>query len=239
MGDGKPTGASQQATDEDGEPDLNLVEPGAVSGSVDETDAMSGVAEKGGARAHASEMTAFAFDAQILLDATLLSHQTHQCFGLMGVELVGDKDPGGLWIGLDRLDDVGSEVGFGTRGSHAGSHDLSGGHIQGGNQTPGAVSVVFKFLSLYVTGLHGQRRVETFEGLDASHLIGARHMRPRYSKRRSGLVHLTHGANLRRQFSGVVGGWSEPIPLQMRLQSARLLKNAPPCGQKSSPRYRV
>jgi hypothetical protein len=33
--------------------------------------------------------------------------------------------------------------------------------------------LVFKLLSLDVTGLHGQRGVETFEGLDAGHLIGA------------------------------------------------------------------
>jgi hypothetical protein len=29
-------------------------------------------------------LAAFAFDAEIVLDATLLSHQTHQALGLMG-----------------------------------------------------------------------------------------------------------------------------------------------------------
>jgi hypothetical protein len=49
--------------------------------------------------------------------------------------------------------------------------------------------LVFKFLSLDVTVLHGQPGVETFEGLDAGHLIGARHMGTRrgehWSDRRS------------------------------------------------------
>ena len=79
------------------------------------------------------------------------------------------------------------------------------------------MSVVFKFLSLDVTWLHGQRRVETFEGLDAGHLIGTGHMRARSGQRRSGLIHLTHRANLFGQFDGVVGGGSKPIPLTMGL----------------------
>jgi len=94
---------------------------------------------------------------------------------------------------------------------------LSRGHIQISDQTLGAVSVVFKFLSLDVTGLHGQRRVETFEGLDAGHLIGTGHMRTRSGERRSGLIHLTDRTNLCGQVDGVVGRGSEPIPLTMGL----------------------
>ncbi len=54
---------------------------------VDQANAMAGIGEKGSARVHAGEMAAFAFDGQFLLDATLRSHQTHQRFRLMGVEL--------------------------------------------------------------------------------------------------------------------------------------------------------
>ena len=45
-----------------------------VSGSIHEANAMSGVAEKGCARAHAGEMATFAFDAQVILDITLRSY---------------------------------------------------------------------------------------------------------------------------------------------------------------------
>ena len=178
---------------------------------------MVGLGEKGGTRAHAGEVAAFAFDAEILLDTTLRSDQAHQRFRLMGVELIGDEDPGGFWIGLERLGDVSGKVGFGARGTKAGGHDLSGGHIKIGDQTQGAMALIFKFLSLDMTRLHGQRGAETFEGLDAGHLIGARHMGARCSKRRRGLIHLTHRANLRGQFSGVVGRRGEPVPLQMGL----------------------
>ena len=51
------------------EPDLNLVEPGTVSGGIHEANAMSGVGEKGCTGAHAGEMATFAFDAQVFLDS--------------------------------------------------------------------------------------------------------------------------------------------------------------------------
>ncbi len=186
----------KQATHEDREPDLNLVEPGTVSGSVRETNAMARVGEKGCTGAQAGEMATFAFDAQFLLDVTLRSDQAHQRFGLMSVKLIGDKDPGRLGVSLNGLSDVSGKVGFGARGSNTGSHDLSSGHVQVGNQTQGAMPLVFKFLSLDVTGLHGQRGVETFEGLDAGHLIGARHVCARRGEQWGGLIHLTHRADL-------------------------------------------
>jgi hypothetical protein len=37
-----------------------------------------------------------------------------QRFGLMGVELIGKKGPGGLLIGLNGLGDMSGEVGFGV-----------------------------------------------------------------------------------------------------------------------------
>src|SRR6266699_613822 len=96
---------------------------------------MARIGEKSGPRRHSGERAAFAFDAQILLDVTLRSHQTDQSLGLMRVELIGDEDPGGLWVGLDGLDDVSGKVGFGACRSNAGGHDLPAGHVKVGNQT--------------------------------------------------------------------------------------------------------
>jgi hypothetical protein len=71
----------------------------------------------------------------------------------MSVGLIRDEYPCGLWVGLDGLGDVGGEVSFSTRGSKAGCHDLPGGHIQIGDQTLGAMSLVLERLALDVTGL--------------------------------------------------------------------------------------
>ncbi len=178
---------------------------------------MAWIGEKSGTSAHASEMTAFAFDAQILLDVTLYRHQTNQGFGLMRVELIGDEDPGGLWIDLEGLPDVSGKVGFGACRPYARCHDLPGGYVEVGNQTLRTMPLVFELLALDMTGLDGQGRVQTFQGLDTRHFIGTHHMRARRSKRRCCLVDLADRADLLSQFSGVVGWGSEPIPLAMGL----------------------
>ena len=72
--DGDPTGASEQAANQDREPDLNLVQPGTVPGRVDQANAMGRVREKGGPRLHRGQMAAFAFNPQFLLDATQLGY---------------------------------------------------------------------------------------------------------------------------------------------------------------------
>ncbi len=61
--------AFEQCTDQNTEPDLDLIEPGAMLGSVLEHDFMAGIAEKSSATGHRGEDTALAFDTQILLDA--------------------------------------------------------------------------------------------------------------------------------------------------------------------------
>jgi hypothetical protein len=121
----------------------------------------------------------------------------------MGVELIRDKDPAGVRIGLDSLGDVSGKVGSSARGSNAGSHDLSGCDVQVGDQTLRAMSAIFEFLALDVTRLYGQRGMEPLKGLDADHLIGTCHMRARRSEHRGGHIHLTDRADLLGQFGGV------------------------------------
>jgi hypothetical protein len=68
-----------------------------------------------------------------------------------------------------------------------------------------------------MSGLDGQRGVQTLQGLDTRHFIGTHHMRAPCSKRRGGLVDLADRADLLGQFRRIVGWWSEPIPLAMGL----------------------
>ena len=124
-------------------------------GGRHEANTMARIGEKRRACAHGGEMAAFAFDAQVFLDATLLSHQAHQRLGLVGIELIGDKEPGGLWIGLDGLGDVSGEVRFGARGSDAWGNDLTRGHVEIGDQTLRAMAAVFEFHAFYLAWSHG------------------------------------------------------------------------------------
>lgn len=155
MRGGEPAGASEQAANQDREPDLNLVQPGAVPGRVNEANAMGRIREKGGSCLHRGQMTAFALDAEILLNATSLGHQADERFGLMRVELIGNEDPTRLLIALNGFCDVSGKVGFGAGGSKTGSHNLASDSIQIGNQTQCAMPFLLKFLALDVTRLHG------------------------------------------------------------------------------------
>ena len=77
--------------------------------------------------------------------------------------------------------------------------------------------LVFEFLALDVTGLHGQGRVQTLQGLDACHLIRAHQMRALCSKDGGGFIDLTNGADLFGQLGGIVGRWGQPVALTMGL----------------------
>ena len=131
------------------------------------------------------------------------------------------------------------KVGFGACRSNAGGDDLAAGHIQIGDQRLGAMALVFEFLALDMTGLDGQGWVQTLQSLDAGHLIRAGHMRTRRSQSWGCFIDLAHRADLLGEFGGVIGRRGEPIALAMGLQSARLLKNVPPCGEKSARQCRV
>jgi hypothetical protein len=55
-----PTGVSEQAANQEREPDLNVVQKGGCAGRVDEANAMGRVREQGGSRLHRGQMAAFA-----------------------------------------------------------------------------------------------------------------------------------------------------------------------------------
>lgn len=203
-------------------------------GSVDKANAMAGVGEKRRTRAHGGEVAAFAFDTQLLLNGALRRHQTHQGLRLMSVELIGDEDPGRLRVRLNGLSDMSGEVGFGAGGSQAGHDDAPGGHLQIGNQTQRAMPLVFEFLVLDLAGQQRQAGMQPLQSLNAGHLIGAHHMRALCCKCWRRFIDLTDRADLLGQIHGVIGRWSEPVALAMRLQSAHLLKIAPRYGEKSA-----
>src|SRR5881227_919139 len=74
--------ASEQLAGEDGEPDLDLVEPGAVVRGVVEDDAMGRIAEEGGAGGARGEDASLALDAQVeVAQARQLGDPAHQRLG--------------------------------------------------------------------------------------------------------------------------------------------------------------
>lgn len=105
-----------------------------MPGCVDKSDSVAGVFEEGLSRGHPLEDSLSALDPELLVKPTSSGDHTDERFGLVGVELIDDEDPGALGIGVDRLVDVGQKIGFGTGRPHSGSDDHSGGHFEVGDQ---------------------------------------------------------------------------------------------------------
>ncbi len=104
--------ALEQATRQDGEPDFDLVQPGAVARCVDEANPVGRVLEKRAARLLRLEDAGLELGAELVLDAAPTGHKFDERGGTVCVELIGDEDPPRVGIGLYGPVDVGDEVSF-------------------------------------------------------------------------------------------------------------------------------
>src|SRR5207245_7638990 len=86
--DRSEAGSLEEAPRQDGEPDLNLVEPRAVTGCVDESDSMGEILQKRPTGLLRFEDAVFSFDAQVGLETAASRYQLHQFGRQMRVELV-------------------------------------------------------------------------------------------------------------------------------------------------------
>src|SRR5258708_26893984 len=98
-------------------------------GCVNKTNAMGWIAQKDRSGRHRFENAGFAFDTEVKVDLAKLSDQTDQSFGLVSIELVGDKSPVGIGIGNNSLGNVGGEIGLRAGGITGRGNDLSAGNF--------------------------------------------------------------------------------------------------------------
>src|SRR5579872_997443 len=77
----------EEATGQDAEPDLDLVQPGAMLGRVDPPDPVGRVFEEGFARRLRLEDAGLALDAEIFVDHTPEGDQPDEPFGEMGIQV--------------------------------------------------------------------------------------------------------------------------------------------------------
>ena len=96
---------------------------------------------------------------------------------MMEVELIYNEDPFGLWIGGYGLPYVGGEILVGAGRPYGGGYDLARGHLEVGEQTPGAVAFVLVLLALDQPGTHRKRRMNSLRYLYPTLLVCAQQMR--------------------------------------------------------------
>jgi len=75
------------------EPYFNLIHPGAMFGSIYESNPVAGIRKKSFASFLIFQNTRFAFDSQIVFDAKFGCYQLHKFSRFMRVELVRNKNP--------------------------------------------------------------------------------------------------------------------------------------------------
>ena len=71
-------GAFEQSPREDGEPDLDLVKPRAMSWRIDEANPVLSVSQECASRRARLQDPTLALDAKVLLEATAFGNQLHQ-----------------------------------------------------------------------------------------------------------------------------------------------------------------
>lgn len=201
---------------------------------IHELDAMRGVTQKGGAAGHALEYPTGAFATQVVGDATSFGNQMDKRFGLMGIEIIDDKDPYRRWVGLNRGGHMGDKIRLRAGRSHGRDEHPTMDDIEIGDQAEGAMAKIFKFHPFDLPRAHGLGWGNPFKGLDTGHFIAADDM-PTQGIQEWGIgIQRTDGFDLLLKGVRVVflGRGVQPIPTAMGLQIRLILKNARPCGPK-------
>ena len=78
VGDGSEVATPQQLTDQDTEPDLDLIQPRRMLGRVVKDDLVGWIGQESSAGRHRLQNAAFPFGAQVVGDARDLRHVAHQ-----------------------------------------------------------------------------------------------------------------------------------------------------------------
>src|SRR5574337_853816 len=146
--EGDEVAGREQLALDDGEVDLDLVEPTGMNGSVHEDDVAPSLANS-----HCG--TVAAVRSAVISDPEDASRRTIR------------------FLGHDLVEQ--STKGFDSRGGFAPPEDLGTMNVPGGQIGPGAQALVLMFEAHGATGRGGQRGVLTRARLDAGFLVGAEH----------------------------------------------------------------
>src|SRR5215212_10622303 len=122
---------------------------------VVEHDAMRGIGQKRRTRTHSPENTTLTLVPQVVGNLVMLGDQAHQAFGLMNVQIIGDKMP--LRHLRSRGDGTGymaHKVLFCTCRSHGRRHDCALHDIEIGDQRYSATPAIFELASLRLPRFH-------------------------------------------------------------------------------------
>src|SRR5262249_42713347 len=115
----------EETAGQDREPNLDLVEPRAVTWCVDESNAVGAGLQKFPTGLLRLENALLALDAKVILNATALGDQFDQLGRAVRVELVHHEEPASCGVGVDGARDVRDEVHLGASWADRWADDLA------------------------------------------------------------------------------------------------------------------
>src|SRR5215471_6415440 len=217
---------AQELANENGEPDLDLINPGCVLRCKMKDDAVAAVAEKRLAGFHRGKYAGLGFLAQIVRDTAQPCNQLDHAFGDVRVEIVADDVPGRRRCGAG--EQVVQECDVVCLGAAVADHTAhrAGGDIEGRDQRLRAMPDILELAPFNMSRLHRQARRGALQGLDAGHLVDRDGPHALLCSGRSRLIDRADvgalgvevGVRLRRQ----------PVTAEMRLEIRTFLKSARP-----------
>lgn len=216
-----------------------------MDGRVHETNPMRGFTQVGRACRHRMQDAALAFFAQVLRVTDFLCDPGHQSRRPVRIELVGDENPGPVFIRRDGLRDVVDEIHFRARVTDAGSHLFAGRHFVIGDQALRTVPQVFVLVPRTASGasragrLRGFRRRGTLQRLDAGLFIRTDDMSALRVQRGRGGVQFAHRFDLRLERRRIPLWGVEPAFRMVQIKVDLILKNARRSSGKCGGRYLV
>jgi len=105
------------------------------------------------------------------VDIALFSHKPDEGLGFVGVELIAHEDPLPIGVNADGLFDVFGEIHLGTGVTDGWIDNLSRSHLKIGNECLCSMSNILKFTPFFEAWFGQFGWVESFQCLDAGHLI--------------------------------------------------------------------
>ena len=148
-----------------------------MPGRIHKADPVLGVFQERTSRRARFQDPTFTLDAKLVFNAAALGDELDQRRRVMGVELIGDDYPTRLRIGIQDRFDVSGEIGFGARWTDRRADELTGGHVEVGDQTQGAVAPIFELNALDPTRSNRLGLLQMFTGLHSRFLIDTHHVR--------------------------------------------------------------
>lgn len=164
------------------------------------------------------------------MDVALFGHKPDEGLGFVGVELIAHEDPFPLGVNTDGLLDVLGEIHLGAGITDGWIENLSRSHLKIGNERLCSVSNILKFSPFFDAGFNRFRWVESFQCLDAGHLIRTDDMGSLLMQGNSPSISFANRVYLSIETLVLFIFGIEPITGPVRLKVCFFLKSAPPIG---------